>query len=194
MTLYARSHSKDRGTLRIAMLSVNFAWARKTGEHFALLCSVSTSPELGRQGNTSHCYAQCQLRLSSLTALYDQVRTFFKQNLAEEWSPLLLAEPRRSPPPSLLADSGDSGGLLTEAVHLSHFEDKTLKVLRSGKFRFSPSPRFPFPFFLKNARVFFKSVMEKRRLGRRKAKTKKNSMVSSGHSIILLSVPKGVCC
>ena len=37
-----------------------------------------------------------------------------------------------------------------------------------------PSPRFPFPFFLKNARVFFKSVMEKRRLGK-KAKEKKKS-------------------
>ena len=37
---------------------------------------------------------------------------------------------------------------------------------RLGGLRRPPSPRFPFPFFLKNARVFFKSVMEKRGEGR----------------------------
>ncbi|TSC58028.1 MAG: hypothetical protein Greene041679_198, partial [Parcubacteria group bacterium Greene0416_79] len=38
-----------------------------------------------------------------------------------------------------------------------------------------PSPRFPFPFFLKNARVFFKSVMEKRGEGRAAVFTQKNA-------------------
>ena len=61
---------------------------------------------------------------------------------------------------------------------------------RLGGLRRSPSPRFPFPFFLKNARVFFKSVMEKRRLGKDKEKKKKTVWFRPHGSISLCAVTK----
>ena len=54
-----------------------------------------------------------------------------------------------------------------------------------------PEPRFPFPFFLKNARVFFKSVMEKRGEGERPRKEEEEELVVSVISLPLVHRAEG---